>query len=281
MKRNKFFEKCVSYAMAVISMAAIFVGCGNEVVVDDEHVAFTDVFIESISKDSPISEVSDFKQHFGIDYSEIPEEFIDIPIEVYDTIPHINDITQNELFTMDLQQIRAFVSVFEPNYRDVYSISEDKIMENEDWEMVRLLLSYQLYGSIRNPYEEDENIGFEQFTESIKEDFYEETIVLNEKDILEIETELEYIRGLSEDEFTIYMNEIFAEAGYTNEDGSAIDVTEEENVDLNEVKEALIQSIETQILESQSAEEDVTDTTTTILEGELESPLVDIESDAR
>lgn len=282
MKRNKLFSKHIPCAIAVISMAAIVAGCGSKTVGEGENLELSDLVLATVSDNtlSLVSDDSEFKQRFGMEYSEIAEEFSDIPIEVYDTIPHVNDITQDELFEMDLQQIRAFISVFEPNYREVYIITEDKVMEDEDWEMVRLLLSYQLYGSIRNSSDYSYEVDFDTFAESVKEDFQESTNALTDEDIADLELELEYINSLSIDEFAAYMNEIFAAAGYTNEDGSAIDVTEEEDVDLNEVKEALIQSIELQILESQSAEEDVTDTTATVLEGELESPLADIENDA-
>lgn len=282
MKRNKLFSKHIPCAIAVISMAAIVAGCGSKTVGEGENLELSDLVLATVSDNtlSLVSDDSEFKQRFGMEYSEIAEEFSDIPIEVYDTIPHVNDITQDELFEMDLQQIRAFISVFEPNYREVYIITEDKVMEDEDWEMVRLLLSYQLYGSIRNSSDYSYEVDFDTFAESVKEDFQESTNALTDEDIADLELELEYINSLSIDEFAAYMNEIFATAGYTNEDGSAIDVTEEEDVDLNEVKEALIQSIELQILESQSTEEDVTDTTATVLEGELESPLADIENDA-
>lgn len=279
MKRNKFLTKHISCAIAVISMTAIVAGCGDKSI-GEENLEVSDPTIVSASNNTLdiIGDESDFKQRFGMEYSEIAEEFSDIPIEVYNTIPHIDNITQDELFNMDLQQIRAFISVFEPNYRDVYIITEEKVMEEEDWEMVRLLLSYQLYGTIRNPSENGEEVNLEEFSYSVKEEFQESTAELGEEDVADLKAELEYIRSLSIDEFSAYMNEIFAEAGYVNEDGSVIDVTKEEDIDLEDVKEALIQSIELQILEFQSSEENTTDTITTISEDELQSPVSNIKN---
>lgn len=256
MKRNKCLTKHISCTIAVISMAAIVAGCGNKAVGEGEELEFSDLIVAAVPDDlleMVDEEPSEFKQRFGVEYSEIPEEFADIPVEVYDTIPLIDDITQEELFAMDIQQIRAFVSVYEPNYRSVYIITEDKVMEDEDWEAVRTLLSYQLYGTIHNATAEGEEIDFEEMAESIKEDFQDSSF--SDEDIAELEDQLAYIESLSDEEFAVYMNDLFAEAGYTNEDGSAIDVTEEEGVDFGEVKEALIQSIEVQLGEYQVQDE--------------------------
>lgn len=239
MKKN--FNKIFLYAIATISMVAILTGCNSKKeTVSEEIVADTDIFEEEIPTDETDVVVTDFEKKYGLKYEDLPEEFSDINIEVYDTIPSLADITKSELFGMSIEQIRAFVSVYEPNYRANYTIGEEKEMEDSDWETVRLLLSYQLFGSIRYNADEDENSlneseVVENALEETNDSYYNSIEYKNE-----LEAEISKIETMENEELLDYLKQVLVEAGYVNEDGSEIDLSGISEEEIVLIKEELI-----------------------------------------
>lgn len=120
-------------AMLVFASIAV-IGCGTK----NEQALETDIEVEqSVSENS--LEV------------EEENEFSDLSQELIDNVPKEEDyesFTQKDLFSMSKDEFRAFIYVYCPNYRDVFNISKDKVMEDTDWESLRSLVSYQFFGSL-------------------------------------------------------------------------------------------------------------------------------------
>lgn len=248
--------KKLCLVMAIVNSVAIFTGCGTI----DKAVEATDIVTTEIEKSIGISNLEPYEGEDGkihseeIDFESIPVEFLDVDKSVYDTLPTINTITIDELYGFSIDQLRAFISLYAPNYREMYIIDEETEMTEEKWDLLRSVIGYDLFGTIRNPnvsdieYEED---VYEKLQENalVKAQDYasDEEQLSNHEFVEQLEAEKNSIQEMSRDDFVAYVNDLFEQTGYVNDDGSAIDLNNMDNETLEEMKASMIKDIEDEI----------------------------------
>lgn len=146
---------------------------------------------------------------------------------------NIIDITAlepDDFVKLTWEQIRDFTEARLPNYREIYGIAEDTVMAQEDWEELKKIMFWQLYGQTYDSYV---NVG------NVSSDVEIETNDWG-TDIIYAEPTLEYIEGLSTSEFLEYMKGFlkFAEAG--DEAITALDILNDEQIE--EMRQEFIKS---------------------------------------
>lgn len=249
-------KKTLHLIMATALSVAIFTGCG----IKDRVEETVDTVSEAVEEDLGITSSASYEGTDGfihsdqIDFETIPEEFADIEKEVYDSVPTINSITIEQLFDLSIDQLRAFVSLYAPDYRALYQIDSDLVMEEEHWNTLRSIISYQLFGTIRNPnktfgeYEEDTIQNLQENALIRAQDYASgEENLDNETFISQLEEEKQSILNMDRESFVSYINDLFVQTGYTNDDGSTIDVGSFDDETLNEMKESIISDINNEI----------------------------------
>lgn len=133
----------------------------------------------------------------------------------------ITALEPDDFVKLTWEQIRDFTEARLPNYREIYGISEDTVMAQEDWEELKKIMFWQLYGQTYDSYV---NVG------NVSSDVEIETNDWG-TDIIYVEPTLEYIEGLSTSEFLEYMKGFlkFAEAG--DEAIAALDILNDEQIE--------------------------------------------------
>lgn len=250
-------HKTLCTIMAVIS-AAIFTGCGNSA--NESKDLLISKTIDTINSTIGISnntiDYSNIEGEDGkiivdnIDFEKIPDEFSDIEKTVYTDLPTIHAITIEELYAFNIDQIRAFVSIYAPDYRTMYGIKKDLEMDDTAWNNLRALIGYELFGTIRNPNADNlmdtiENVSEDSFLNNAitnVENYSEETD--NTEYVDELKKELSYITGMKNEEFIIYINDVFSKTGY-NDNIINFDGLSEEQIE--EMRQNLIKEINAEI----------------------------------
>lgn len=249
-------KKTLRLIMATAISVAIFTGCGIKNRVEETVDTVSETVEENLGVESNASyEGTDGMIHSDkVDFDSVPEEFADIKKEVYDTIPTINAITIEQLFSLSVDQLRAFVSLYAPDYKTMFQIDNDLVMEEEHWNTLRSIISYQLFGTIRDP-----NKTFGEFEEDTIQKLEENALIRaqdyasgeedldSETFISQLEEEKKSILNMDKEAFITYINDMFAQTGYVNEDGSPMDVGTLDEETLDEMKESIISDIDNEI----------------------------------
>lgn len=210
---------------------------------------------ESINEDAAVIEGEGHVRFIGGD--EIIEkasagEFSNIDQEELDQAIDAEDITKEIFQNMPLDEFRVFVAKNFPNYREIYHIEEDKVMTDDDWQSVKYLMSYQLYGEFIYPEEEGEETTEEEILESIdveKEiaDYFndesQEESTEEEADLEEAKKIVEELSSMSDDDFYAYVLYSMAENGT---DITEITITPEE---LAEIRKQVIEEYSSKLSE--------------------------------
>lgn len=171
-------KKRIWLGIGIVSIVAILVVCA---------------FISMLSKKKP--ELEPVVEEKVPVEEEVVEE---IPI-VEATNPDVVDITQlskDEFVALTWEQIRDFTELRLPNYREIYSISDETVMGEEEWLTVKSFQFYQLFGQNMSNYM---SVG------EVYNDIAIEKDELGSDWIYVCPTE-EYINSLTDDEFATYMN---------------------------------------------------------------------------
>lgn len=136
-------------------------------------------------------------------------------------IVDITSLSKDEFVKLTWEQVKDFVENRLPNYREIYGISSDTVMEQDDWEELKKIIFWQLFDQTYDSYI---NVGNVSNDVEIEENEWG-------TDIIYAEPTEEYIDGLSTDEFREYMKGFmkFAEAG--PEAILAIDLLTDEQVE--------------------------------------------------
>lgn len=253
MKRS---AKNTLLTMTAIAMSvAVFCGCGksNSNNFTDAVNEVTNVVEQTVDqKSNYVDENEDGRISASeIDFSNIPSEFADIDRSTYENLPTLSTVTIEELYSLSIDEFRAFVSLYAPDYRNLYAIDSTKEMKEKDWNNLRSLIGYELFGSIRNPNVSGNDLGYD-------ETLFSDNALLNAQDyasgddnkkeyIDDLCTQLELIKKMDNDEFSSYMNTVFLEAGYTMEDGSSVDFSMLSENEIEEMKSEIISFIEEEI----------------------------------
>lgn len=223
-------------AVVVLVTAIAVTGCGTK----DEETKKTQIKEETSS--SAVLERNTVSGNTSETYVFDPEhEFDDLTEEMLNSVPEVEDLTQDELFKMSVDEFRAFISVRSPDYRNVYGVG-DKEMTDEDWESLRCLISYRLFGELwPSTYVETEAQDGEEESVSENSLFYEENeYYLDEEEVTdeEIDEIKEYLETLSDEDFISIIEGIYQE-NYGEPLGLS-DFTEEELLEFrNEISVGL------------------------------------------
>lgn len=120
-------------------------------------------------------------------------------------VVNILELDKDEFVALTWEQIRDFTESKLPNYQDIYGISKDTVMKQEDWEELKKIMFWQLFNQTYDSYVKVGNVSSDV---EVEENIWG-------TDIIYAEPTLEYIEGLSTSEFLEYMKGFlkFAEAG--------------------------------------------------------------------
>ena len=128
------FQKTPARLIAVVVATALSLsGCGKS--------ELANTYEESVSDNQVVQEVQESVQD-----ESIPSEFAELSKEILENVPPLEDVTQEQLYDMSLDEFKALIYTYCPNYREVYQINGD--MTDELWESLRYVVSYQLYGTV-------------------------------------------------------------------------------------------------------------------------------------
>lgn len=114
-------------------------------------------------------------------------------------IVDITDLTKDEYVDLTWEQVRDFVENRLPNYREIYSIPEDKVMEQADWENLKKIIFWQLYEQSYDAYVKNGEIYHD--VEIVEDEYGTDWIYINPTK--------EYIESLSGEEFIIYLKNFY------------------------------------------------------------------------
>lgn len=149
-----------------------FVGCGKEEVLEPEPTPVpTPMVDEIVVKDSEGKDIVD-----------------------------ITTLTKDEFVALTWEQIRDFTETRLPNYKEIYKIDEDRVMEEADWLYLKELMFWQLFDQV---YADYVRVG----------DVYNDVeIEIDEfgADWIYVTPTKEYLNSLTQSEFGIYLNNFYA-----------------------------------------------------------------------
>ena len=140
----------------------------------------------------------------------------------------IMEMTREELKALTAEEVKSIVEEQLPNYREIYIIDEDKVMEDADWLQLRDIIILQLFGPEEIP---DLNIDTSEIPEA-------ET----DPNAIYYAPTKEYLDGLSTEEFAQYLNGMYAylNNGITD---SEVDFSQMDETTLLEQKKALYETL--------------------------------------
>ena len=133
-------------AMVFFTIVVILSGCGkeeplNEVVVEKNE----EILVEN--------------EEFSIEH-----EFDDLSEEILNNVPNLDTLTQEQLRDMTIDEFRAFIKVYCPDFRNVYSITSNGEMSKEDWETLKRLVNYNLFNELW--FESEDSISSNSVSEN-------------------------------------------------------------------------------------------------------------------
>lgn len=168
----------------------------------------------------------------------IPDTVEEISVSVNTSVKSPLDMTKEELKTLTPAEIKEMIETYLPDYRAVYGIDADRVMEDNDWMQLRDLIYYQLYGEIIDtPLEEAKAaIDFSQPDKIVGHD----GSYLDPNWIYYAPTK-EYFDTLSYYEFAQYMNNLLIYSGYELTEGE--DFTKMDDDSLKQIKEKTIEEM--------------------------------------
>ncbi len=73
-------------------------------------------------------------------------DFKGITDEMMEAVPDIKTLTEEQFFAFELDEFRAFVKKYAPNFRSSYSVTHDYFSPS-DWSSLRYVMAYQLFGT--------------------------------------------------------------------------------------------------------------------------------------
>lgn len=77
-------------------------------------------------------------------------EFDDITEAQLAAVPKLDDnLTEEQFLALDTNQFRAFVKKYVPKYRTVYNVESNKVFTEDDWNSLKALMCYRLFGDLK------------------------------------------------------------------------------------------------------------------------------------
>jgi len=145
--------------------------------------------------------------------SNTVNEFSDLSQELIEQARDPNKLTQEELANMSVDELRAMIHVYAPNYRSSFQIDPDKVMEEKDWESLRHLINYSLFGTL---WFESQEVDFEEVQWG-EINLSKELSILqaNESHFLakDLDPLIEEFSNATDQEFIAKLEQLFLEAG--------------------------------------------------------------------
>ncbi len=121
---------------AVISTLSLS-GCGKDKAAESSTVYSSETLAAdySVDPDAP----------FDPDH-----EFDDITDAQLAAVPTLDEnLTEEQFLAMDTNQFRAFVKKYVPGYRESYNVESDKAFTEDDWNSLKALMCYRLFGDLK------------------------------------------------------------------------------------------------------------------------------------
>lgn len=132
--------------------------------------------------------------------SDPGHEFDDLTEEMLAAVPDIETMTQEDLFAMSIDEFRAFVAAYCPDYREYYGVREDMVMTDDDWQSLRSLMSYNMFGKMW--YQSGTDAGDRQLAgEDVEDSMYEIAYPDDEVSSEDMEEMIAAIESMTDTEF--------------------------------------------------------------------------------
>lgn len=214
-------------AMVVISAAIAVSGCGDQ---RSKEINTTDILntVDDSGNLNVLNKEKASKSKANSATTDTGDEFADLSEELLNSVPDIEKMSQDDLFAMSIDEFRAFIATYSPKYRAVYKIKNDTVMTDEDWESLRHLVSYNMFGSLW--YRPPVSVSDNTMTEAVYEITEEDTEMIEELDevieqityssteefigflaiLLEDEDTADDLTDLTDEEITLLKEEILA-----------------------------------------------------------------------
>ena len=191
---------------------------------------------------------------------------------------NIHDLTMEELYNMTPSQVESTILEGVPNWRDIFAVSENYVMKENDWEEMKHLLGYSLWGkSWIRWYRETEDKRIE---EEIKNEYggtLSENIPDDPNYIYYAPTK-SFIKNMNDEEFASYMENMFNYYNY-----EPVDFHELNHEQLEELKQSAIENIAvednyyTQIIPDPNYKPSMTTTETITVSGDETTENINVE----
>lgn len=131
---------------------------------------------------------------------EVVEEEITIKDSEEKDVIDITSLTKDEFVALTWEQVRDFTEIYLPNYRTIYGISEERVMEQTDWENLKEIMFWQLFGQTYSEYTRVGNVYSDIEIE-------EETFGA---DWIYVTPTREYLDSLTKEDFGVYIDNFYA-----------------------------------------------------------------------
>lgn len=181
-------------------------------------------------------------------------EFDDITEEMIATLPDPETMTEEEFLSLSVEQFRAFVSVYIPDYRSLYAVNTDTEFTETEWNSLKALVNYRIFGHLSYAIPSDtvsdnsidnvptvsgnslESVSEDEMQDAIKEDIdanaTDETS--NSMSVEEIDELIIALQSSSDEELLAFMQSLFSE------EASVSDISNLTEEEIEECRQALI-----------------------------------------
>lgn len=215
-------------AVAILILLTAVIGCGKNI--ENQTESTTSTKNEEYSTEVLDRTVKENSENGSI--AEAPEstfdpahEFDDISGELLSAVPDLDSLTKKQLEEMTMDEFRAFIKIHCPNYRTVFGIYSDREMTESDWDSLKHLVNYNLFGSLWFDVEAEEkdNSLTEEEQMAILEEAKLEAYGITKEDIDVIILEID---NFTNEDLVAFFEEVFKEQGYDT--SVLLSLTEEE-----------------------------------------------------
>lgn len=206
--------KLYKYPLLLFFLCLVLTGCKKEQ--STETISKNSVSINELSEDT--TDIYHSKDEFAnLDLSDVPD---------------VTNMTRQQFKALSIDDIKKIAASI-GDYRSVYKIRSDYIMEEKDWEKLKDIMELQLFGV-------PEKSQYEKDVTTIKG-------LVSENDAMYLAPDISYLQSLSVDEFADWFNEAckyFANGWFNSESVNLHDLTKEEILQIKDSYIKMLQEME-------------------------------------
>lgn len=193
----------------------LLIGCSKNTKTD---IVKTDIENKSVSTNQ-IEKIDNNKN----------DEFADLDLT---NCPDPYHMSKEEFDNLSISDIRKIAAVYITDYRQTYKIDSNKKMTDSDWESIKSIMRYQLFGAEINT----------ELSEEEKEELVKSTI--SENEIQYVFPKAEDLKKMSTQEFALWFNEACKYYAKGNYNAECIDLTKLTDEQIKEVQDKFVKGLQ-------------------------------------